>query len=157
MRIIEGTTYDPDVDYWNSSVNEFHEATGNLPYGTGTLLKKNGAATVHIVDYYHKLRCFSTMQQFTGMGFSAANIINVTPDVLDLYGTEGIDPADGTGNGMWGTFITDTDPLVLTDPLSTAVAVSPAPVSKFAKYFFWGVIIIGALMLLFKKGNKKDS
>jgi hypothetical protein len=92
---------------------DYRHASGDLPYGPGTLLKLVDGATVHIVDANYQLRTFTTGSQFESMGFQWGDIISVDRDVLNAYGLEMSNPGESVGNGSWGTPITESNPLVL--------------------------------------------
>jgi len=120
---------------------DYRAATGSLIYKPGTLLLKEGNQTVHVVDYRNKLRTFSSMEQFIALGFKNENVIRVPKEVMDQYGTEGIDPADGLGNGQWGTKITADDPYIPAGPASMA-----AP-NNTKMYLIAGAVIIGGFLI----------
>lgn len=131
-------------------------ASGDLPYGPGTKLVYPNGAT-YIVDYENNLRYY-------GWNYKASSeAIPVDYDVLIKY-----NPVNS--EGWFGRKITDTDPLLITPPVTElqnlaadeASANSDVDIAKTAakgmssgtKYMIIGIVVIGAGFLLWKYKNK---
>lgn len=131
-------------------------ASGNLPFGPGTRLVYPNGAT-YIIDYENNLRYY-------GWDYHDSSAIPASYDVLIQY-----NPVNS--EGWFGRKITETDPLIVTAPVtdlqqaaaeeaSAGTETSAAIVSGNKKYTTIGiaaVVIIGGFLLwkyrgkLFKK------